>query len=89
MNLSHLTTKKCFDDDLADEVLRSNNDSVFLAALERQDCPVGLLVDLSQSVAPAVRRAVAAHSNTQLVTLRRLAQDTDEEVAQIARGRLT
>jgi hypothetical protein len=80
--------QKDFDDDPVDEVLRSNDDHMFLVAIERSDCPAELLVDLSQAAAPAVRRAVAAHTNTPLVTLRRMARDEDDEVAQIVRKRL-
>lgn len=88
MDPSRLANAKEFDDDLADEVLCSNDDQVFMRAVERADCPAALLVDLSQAVAVAVRRAVAAHANTPPATLRRMARDSDDEVAHIARGRL-
>lgn len=88
MDPSRLANQKDFDGDLADEVLRSNDDHLFMVAIGRRDCPAGLLVDVSQAVAPAVRRAVAAHANTPLVTLRRMAKDEDDEVARTAKGRL-
>ena len=83
-----LATSTKFDEDLADEVLRSNEDAVFLLALARADCPAGLLVDVSQAPEAAVRRAVAAHPNTPQMTLRRMTFDEDESVARAARSRL-
>lgn len=88
MDPSRLSNAKEFDDDLADEVLRANDDSVFMLALERADCPAALLVDLSQAVSAQVRRGVAVHPNTPLVTLRRMAGDRDSDVAAIASRRL-
>ena len=83
-----LANSLTFDEDLADEVLRSNDDDVFLQALSRADCPMGLLVDVSQASAAAVRRAVATHPNTPQMTLRRMTLDEDESVATSARSRL-
>jgi len=88
MDPSRLSNAKEVDDDLADEVLRSNDDRVFMLALERTDCPAALLLDLSQAVSAEVRRGVAAHPNTPLVTLRRMAADRDSEVADMASRRL-
>lgn len=88
MDPSRLANAMHFDEDLADEVLRSNDDDLFMVAIARPDCPVGLLVDLSLAIAPRVRRAVAGHPNTAMTTLRRMAQDDDIEVARIAKARL-
>ncbi len=73
-----------FDEDLADDVLRANDDALFLLALARSDCPVGLLVDLSQAPSDAVRLAVARHSGTAPRTLERLARDEAVAVAAAA-----
>jgi hypothetical protein len=77
-----------FDEELADEVLRTNDETLFLVALRRDDCPAGLLIDLSQAPSTDVRKAVAVHANTPVVTLRRLAKDKDEVASRTASARL-
>ncbi len=76
-----------FDEDLVLEVTRSNSPDVFLAALKRADCPVGLLVDLFQARSPKVRLAVALHPGTPLRVLRLMSKDANEDVASAAHRR--
>ena len=77
-----------FDEELADRIVRSNDEAVFLAALGRKDCPAALTVDLSQARDSEVRLAVAGHPNTPDVTLRRMTGDTDPDVSRAATRRV-
>ena len=80
-----LKGRQVFDENLSDAVVRSNDFEIFCLALERGDCPAGLLVDLSQSPNSEVREAVARHQNLPLLTKERLARDPIDKVAQAAR----
>ena len=76
-----------FTDDLVESIVASNDTPTFLLALERDDCPAALLVDIASSPNDNVRCAVAKHANTPAATLARLSRDHSRAVASAARSR--
>ena len=87
--LAQKVSEAPFDEKLADQVLVSNDPTIFALALSRPDCPAKLITELALSPGEGIRKLIVAHANTPLSVLRGMVNDKNPEIAVAAKRRLS